>query len=314
MDTNITHAHCPDGLFASFVVAEKYPGIKTVFCTYSSEPPWDDIDGKDVIITDFSFKRDVLEEINARAKSLVVIDHHKTAQEDLDGLDFCKFDMDHSGAVLTWMHLFPGYSVPKILQYIEDRDLWKFVLPHSKEMSCFVNNTDNSELERSYWRPIMDSYQALWAQVDIEGDEGSKMSSSTPAEKRIISSMINDGSAYKKMIDIQVERTCYSSRRVEILGIEGMCVNASGFHSEIGDYLCKKNRSAAFAAMWCHSKDGSVKVSLRSDSSNPNAADVSEIAKVFGGGGHKHASGFVIKPDDNISNRPMHFVTDLLKL
>lgn len=313
MDTNITHMSCPDGLFASFVVREKYPGVKVVFCNYNSPVPWEDIDGKDVIITDFSFKRSVLEEIKTRAKSLVVIDHHKTAQEDLDGLDFCKFDMDHSGAVLTWMHLFPDRSVPRILSYIEDRDLWRFQLPNSKEFSCYINNTDNGILYDEVWRPVLDSYQAIWAQTDIEGGNA-KFKSLTAQEASKIRAIVNEGSAFMKIIDIQVERTSRAARKISLLDIDGMCVNASGFHSEIGDYLCKKHPDVAFSAMWCHSKDGSVKVSLRSDSSNPNAADVSEIAKVFGGGGHKHASGFIVNPADRIGQRPMHFVTDLLKL
>ena len=59
-----------------------------------------------VFIVDFSYPRTILEEMEESAESLVVIDHHKTAEEDLRGLDYCHFDMTHSGAYLAWEYLF----------------------------------------------------------------------------------------------------------------------------------------------------------------------------------------------------------------
>ena len=40
-----------------------------------------------------------------------------------------------------------------------------------------------------------------------------------------------------------------------------------------------------------------VEFSLRSNKLNHKAVDVSELARYFGGGGHKHAAGFKLKYD-----------------
>jgi hypothetical protein len=44
------------------------------------------VTGLDVAIVDFSYKRPVMVELASKAKSILVLDHHKTAQADLDGL------------------------------------------------------------------------------------------------------------------------------------------------------------------------------------------------------------------------------------
>ena len=78
----IYHGNCADGFGAAWVVrkalgddVEFFPGV------YQSEPP--DVTGRDVVMVDFSYKRDVLLDMAAEADSIVIIDHHKTAQEDL---------------------------------------------------------------------------------------------------------------------------------------------------------------------------------------------------------------------------------------
>ena len=69
-----------------------------------------------------------------RASSLRVIDHHRTAEEELRGLDYAIFDNRKSGAVLSWEFFHPGKPVPEILRYVMDRDLWLHELPRSREV------------------------------------------------------------------------------------------------------------------------------------------------------------------------------------
>ena len=68
------------------------------------------------------------------ANSLLIIDHHITAQNDLIEIpnENKIFDMNHSGAYLTWKYMFSDDNIPMLIRYIEDRDLWKHEVPDSK--------------------------------------------------------------------------------------------------------------------------------------------------------------------------------------
>jgi nanoRNase/pAp phosphatase (c-di-AMP/oligoRNAs hydrolase) len=61
--------------------------------------------------------------------------------------------------------------------------------------------------------------------------------------------------------------------------------------SDIGHELAKDN---PFGATYYY--DGQKYIfSLRSDDNNPEAVDVSKIAKFYEGGGHKNAAGFELE-------------------
>ena len=65
--------------------------------------------------------------------------------------------------------------------------------------------------------------------------------------------------------------------------------------SEIGNALSTR---CDFAVIWYYDHSTrQVKVSLRA---HHDDADVSEVAKKYGGGGHRKAAGFALPPDVNI--------------
>jgi hypothetical protein len=71
-----------------------------------------------------------------------------------------------------------------------------------------------------------------------------------------------------------------------------LAVNSSHWMSEIGARLAP---DCDFAVIWYYDHEDRInKVSLRAFH---DAVDVSEIAKGFGGGGHKKAAGFQISGD-----------------
>lgn len=70
----------------------------------------------------------------------------------------------------------------------------------------------------------------------------------------------------------------------------GAVVNASVQASEIGNAICQRVPGAAFALIWNYDHASRVfRCSLRSDS---DEVDVSALARVLGGGGHRRAAGF----------------------
>lgn len=63
------------------------------------------------------------------------MDHHKTAEAELAGLDFCEFDLNRSGGRLAWER-FIDPQPPWLITYTEDRDLWRWALPQSREINA----------------------------------------------------------------------------------------------------------------------------------------------------------------------------------
>ena len=62
------------------------------------------------------------------------------------GTHFARFDMGRSGAVLAWDYFFGGPSTgrprPWIVEYVQDRDLWAWKLPRSKEVSAYLRSLE----------------------------------------------------------------------------------------------------------------------------------------------------------------------------
>jgi oligoribonuclease NrnB/cAMP/cGMP phosphodiesterase (DHH superfamily) len=64
-----------------------------------------------------------------------ILDHHITAKERMENLSFAIFDMNKSGTGLTWEYFYPHTPIPYFLAMLQDQDLWKFELPHTKEFT-----------------------------------------------------------------------------------------------------------------------------------------------------------------------------------
>lgn len=247
------HKGCADGFCAAWIAWRRYgTEAEYVPVQYGDTPP--DVVGKHVYILDFSFKRAILEEMHATAAKLVVLDHHKTAQEELRGLPYCAFDMTRSGGRMTWNYFAPGVTAPWQVDYTEDRDLWLWKLDKSREVSA-----------------ALQSYPFdfdLWMGLDLE-----KMKTEGAAIER-----------YKSQL-VQVHKN--AATMVRIAGYTVPCVNATCVVSELGNELCA---DAPFSASWFwNNQTREYVVSLRS---RRDGVDVSGIAKIMGGGGHREAAGY----------------------
>src|SRR5208282_6619694 len=137
MDLIIFHKNCPDGFCAAFIAKKKYPEARLLGCTYGESTPYEPVRAQDVLVVDFSWPREQVEELRAIAKSLFILDHHKTAEANLAGLPYAVFDMNRSGAALTWDRLFSGPR-PWYVDYVQDRDLWTWALKNSKEVNAYI--------------------------------------------------------------------------------------------------------------------------------------------------------------------------------
>jgi oligoribonuclease NrnB/cAMP/cGMP phosphodiesterase (DHH superfamily) len=260
VDCVIYHANCTDG-FGSAYSAWKLLGNRAQYyaCSHGQVPP--DVTGKNVVILDFSFDNKTTKEMIEKADNLLVIDHHKSAMVELHDISNTHFDMTKSGATLAWEWFHPGKEAPKFIQYITDRDLWKWELPYSKEFS------------------------AAFDMVPFEFEDFEKFE-----DDSVFDDAVKRGSyilAYSKTV---IKKVCDKAVSKHMSGYHVMVVNSSHWMSEIGAKLAP---DCDFALIWYYDhNDAVIKVSLRAFHDH---VDVSEISKKFGGGGHKKAAGFILK-------------------
>lgn len=261
----IYHGGCTDGFGAAYS-AWKCLGNRAEYhaCKHGEPPP--DVKGKTVVILDFSYDNATTKRLIEEADDLLVIDHHKSAMVELHDISNTRFDMGHSGARLSWDFFHPGHPPPKLINYIEDRDLWKWELPYSKEFSA-----------------AFDMVPFKFEEFELFEDDS------------VFDDAVKRGSyilAYSKTV---VKKVCDKAARRKYQGMDVMVVNSSHWMSEIGNKL---SHDCDFAVIWYFDhEDRKNKVSLRAFHDN---VDVSEIAKRFGGGGHKKAAGFALLDGSHI--------------
>ena len=170
-----------------------------------------------------------------------------------------------------WRHLRPNQELPLFAQYLEDRDLWRFKLPNSKEVSAFIRTLP---YDFKVWDETF-GHSTGWLRLAIAGGQ---------VALRLTSRMVED------MVD--------RSYMKKIGRWEVPVANATVFYSEVPHALLKKFPDAPFAAGYFDvERDGKMcrQWSLRSeddDVEKGHRIDVSEVAKMFGGGGHRNAAGF----------------------
>lgn len=256
----IYHGNCADGFGAAWVVRKALGEIEFHPGVYQNPPP--DVSGKDVVMVDFSYKRPTLLQMASQANSMLILDHHKTAIEDLVDLPAnvqTTFDVEHSGAMLAWLHYFPHIEPPQLLLHIEDRDLWRFNIPFTREIQA---NVFSYPYDFGAWDELMAKDPAL---------------------------LIAEGSAIerKHFKDI-AELIKVVTRPMKIGGYLVQVANLPyTLTSDAGHALAK---GFPFAACYWDTPEGRV-FSLRS---TDDGIDVSAVAKQYGGGGHRNASGFRI--------------------
>jgi oligoribonuclease NrnB/cAMP/cGMP phosphodiesterase (DHH superfamily) len=256
------HGNCTDGFGAAWAAWRRF-GNEAEYIPVSYGLPVPAMDPwSEVYILDFSYPRETLLELSQTHALVHVEDHHKTAQEALAGLDFCHFDMNRSGAVLAWKYFFRIAPVPQLLKYIEDRDLWRFDLTDSREISAWLSSFP-FDFE-------------LWTRL-VERVELGDISS------------IEEGAAILRAKNQAVENMARHSRKMRLGDHVVPVANATVYFSEVGERLCELYPDAPFAAYFLLRADHMVQWGLRSR----NGFDVSEVAKLYGGGGHPGAAGFV---------------------
>jgi oligoribonuclease NrnB/cAMP/cGMP phosphodiesterase (DHH superfamily) len=267
VDMVIFHGDCSDGFGAAWA-AWKLLGDRATYHPSKHGEPIPDVRGRNVVVLDFSYDNATTKRLISEAKDFLIIDHHKSAMVDLHDISCARFDMNHSGAMLAWKFFHPGKEPPRMIRHIEDRDLWKWEIPYSRE---FVAAFDMVPFEFEEYDKYLDD-----SAVDAAQERGAHIL------------------AYNKTV---IARSIKRAAPRSIGGKSVLVVNASHLISEIGSTLAPR---CDFALLWWWDhRTCQVRASLRAHHED---ADVSEVAKRWGGGGHRKAAGFSLPPGVTIES------------
>lgn len=254
-DVVLYHAECQDGFGAAWALWKRFPSARFLPVKHGVPPP-SGLARHHVVIVDFSYARATLEALAKEAASLLILDHHITAQRALEGLPFAHFEEKKSGAVMAWEWAH-DQPVPWLLRYVQDKDLWHWDLPASREINAALASYSH-EFE-------------IWDGLRQETLEA-------------------EGHAILRYENELVGKIAAEAVLVSFQSTTVPAVQSAVLTSQLGEWLC---RDYPFCIIW-HDRDGRRYYSLRS---RADGADVGAIAAAHGGGGHTHAAGFSVPLD-----------------
>lgn len=283
------HAECADGYTAAFIAARALPGVSILHpMKYNAPVEHVDLAGCVVYILDFFFEDlEILEQIIGVASSITILDHHESAMEkwlahpELHAKINAVFDMEHCGARLAWDYFATSLGNVAFLErlgfeqhleddthrtlvdYVEDRDLWKWQLPNSKEISAVIAATPHNIGE---WLSLL--HDLAYTPDAVTGQGRLLLTAQAIRIEKVLTRAVQGGFA----------------------GFPAAMVNASCDHSEVGHAMLEKWPEVDVALVYSDDlKLGKKVCSLRS---RKGGVDCSKLAEARGGGGHPNAAGF----------------------
>lgn len=304
----IYHDNCADGFGAAFAAWLKF-GDEAEYVPFKYGQPLSEyfsgwfLPERDIYILDFSFSKEVMDQLFKLAKKVVWLDHHKTAferwceterewYETDDGSII--LDNSRSGALIAWEYFHPGKEVPMLIKHIDDYDRWQFKLEGTKEFNKALWSYAPWSFDQ--WRNILlDTQVKEWIAASAD-----------PQKSKAYQDFILEGAAILRAHDQNVQAVVKGAARKCVITILkndntiwdnlnwpvlfiGLAANCPPhLASDVGHQLA--NQSGTYGLLWAINKEGKCLCSLRSNGDY----DVSAIAKVFGGGGHRNAAGFEV--------------------
>lgn len=288
-DVVIYHKGCLDGFTGFFVghMSGKYSrNIDIIPDVPSANSIPSGIDNKNIIIIDVAYKREIIEGIVNYAKSVVLIDHHLTTLDEVKNIKSKKFtfvyDELKSGATLTWKYFYGRQTIPLFLKYIEDQDIGKWEYENTKPFIFALKtyyNINNSKENINKWFKLLDKDK-----VSKLIKKGKHMQA---YNNYIVDINLPKHTVEKfpsqKVFNLDTNHKVFAKIGQYKVGV--YCGHNCPSVTEIGTSALERY-NFDFCIMWVFNLDSKKYVlSMRS-----KIVDVSEICKLFGGGGHKLAA------------------------
>lgn len=273
----VFHKGCSDGITSAWVTKYFDPEILLIPTQYNEEPnlPYPSSGEDEVIFVDISPQPELLKDESFR--SLKVFDHHESALwllkcEEKEGYEYI-IDVNKAACEIVWDYFFPHEPYPWFLRYVADRDTWRWQMPNSREINAALYH------KNLIWFTKIDSL------LDYNTHD------------------INELIAYgKNIIEMSEKQSaiCFNttSKEVDFHGynVWAVCCNRHQ-RSDVGEYAnnrpLKNGKYSPFTIVIVYDLRNNIwRISLRAKPGSE--IDLSKIAEVYGGGGHKDAAGFVV--------------------
>jgi uncharacterized protein len=259
------HGSCPDGFGAAYAAWKKYGDNAEYVPLHRGEPVPDVIDGREVYLIDFTYTRDVMEDILKRAGSLMVMDHHQGVEEETAIAPNHIYDARRSGATIAWGYFHPDTPVPYLLTLVEDQDNYTLTIPDTVPVTAYleIHPYDFEE----------------WDRIAKELED---------PEKR--EKLLEKARTYAEYFEHLVQMATNKAKLVRFEGYEiyfGTSHPFKSLKSHVGHRLVEKKGPIALVVS-AHPKGYGV--SIRGD----GTVDVAKIAAKYGGNGHTNSAGFPI--------------------
>lgn len=307
------HSSCSDGQMAAFVawkyfnrtpatVAVNYDSHKLAFtdlvCKLTKDlTAGEDLQDYQLVIVDFSFKPDVLLQLAGIFGQVLMIDHHLSAQEDLDKTDWEStlykvgegkkswyryhpkenlnvfFCMGESGALMTYRYFFGmDAQVPDYIAYTSDRDLFEFAHPQT----------------RNFAAGIARYHQVSWPVFSSLLEDTDKIIHEGALAEEIRNTRINSILSRKPLV-LQARANLQDTVQVGVFNAPADITS-----DLLAKYVNTNEDGVAIGMTYTIGADNIVYCSLRCRKDVTCLA----IAKMFGGGGHEQACGFTMSLGD----------------
>ena len=255
-DLVLYHARCPDGFGSAWVYWQALRE-KAVYVpvSYGQEPP--NVRGHHVLMVDVSFARPLMETLCQQALSFRLLDHHKSACDELADMECAHFNLGKAGVGLAWEDLHGDQPLPRLVQFIQERDLDRTVSPGGVQV---LHVLDALPYDFEAWDKLCQR---------VEDD---------------FEAVVAEGAMMEKKFEALTERLLTNATPIRMGGHRGLAINAPmEFASALGERV---SRHAEFCLTWFLDAAGRVHVSWRS-----HRVNVIPMAVHYGGGGHPHSAG-----------------------
>ena len=239
-----------------------------------------------IYILDISLSLEALAAMVKVTKAkIIIIDHHKTAFDryvpDVARNKYEKANISlhngrvdialnngMSGAGMTHMYFFPDTETPLLVQHVQDRDIWKFKMEHTKAVDLYLKQQEQS--------------------IENWTDINARMCHATGYKE-----VVQEGQQLIDAYNVKLQEICRYAEWITIADAAGLMVRCGYMYaSDVGHILCKTSGTFGLTYFTTGKENDMLQVSLRSEGDY----DVEAMAKKLGGGGHKNAAGFIIEP------------------
>src|SRR3990167_2538933 len=259
------HGGCPDGFGAAYAAWKKFGDTAEYIPLHRGNELPEGIDGARIYLIDFTYKRELMDELLSRSGSLIVLDHHDGVREIVEATPEHVFDLNRSGATISWEYFHPDTPVPYFFKLLEDQDLFRRAFADTTPLHSYL---EVHPFEFEAWDAIVHMLE-------------------NPEERE---KFLEKTRVYAEYFELLATMAANKGKLVSFEGHEvyfTTCHPFKSLKSRVGNLLAEKKGPISLIVT-AH-PDG-YGVSIRGDGS----VNVAEIAQKYGGNGHPNASGFLI--------------------